>query len=66
MPKMLFSIFQALVYQLSKYIMIMWFKCDGGCEKIQLGHLLGKNEKTFRTTQYYIKNLDISGKQKNS
>ena len=30
--------------------MIMRLKYEVGCEKIQFGHLLGKNEMTFRTT----------------
>jgi len=32
--------------------MIMRLKCEVGCEKKQLRPLLGKNEITFRTTQY--------------
>jgi hypothetical protein len=44
----------SLLYQLSKYIMIMWVKCEVGCEKVQLSLLLGKSEMTFRTTQYIV------------
>ena len=32
-----------ILHQLSNYIMIMRLKCEVGCEKIQLDHLLGKN-----------------------
>lgn len=34
--------------------MIMRLKCEVGCDKLQLGPPLGKNEITFRTTQYML------------
>ena len=42
----------------------MRLKCEVGFEKIKSGHLLGKNEMTFRTTQYIVFSQLISKRNK--